>query len=444
MKPTLAPAPDLSGPQLWERLQDHVRQATGVVLSPYTAATCLQRLHELARASGKAPAAFLAGASPGTADGDRLFDAVCVKTTWFNREPAGVRALADALARRASASGTHQVRIWSAACSTGEEAYTAAMAFLDVGLVPEVLATDLSASALDHAARATYPASCLAAVPESWRARYFEPPGGRSVRVAAAVAARVRFARHNLTSAAPSAAGGVRYDAILCRNVLLYFEREQALSIVEQLARCCTSDGYLLLGVSERTLVWSSSSTVVPDEEYPHLLRRSRRPAPPVHAPARAAVAAPPAPPAAPVAGPLERTASPVDLRFDGGELPAQADPSDASAHVVRGLGLKRANRVAEAIDAFLCARSFAVHETWLPTYQLALCFEELGRMGDALLAFEDALAALEAGAPAGLPAHDAEARALAPIAAESCRRRLALLRRQSSAVAGGPRWTRR
>src|SRR5690606_37529821 len=127
------------------------------------------------------------------------------------------------------------LRIWSAGCSTGEEAYSIAMALCRT-LTREqlqrvsILATDIHADKLRSAACGVYRKWSFRIADDRLASRFFEPQPDGGVRVADALRAMVRFERLNLAAPGyPSAATGTgRMDIIFCRNVLLYFSREQA------------------------------------------------------------------------------------------------------------------------------------------------------------------------------------------------------------------------
>src|SRR5690606_28928652 len=99
--------------------------------------------------------------------------------------------------------------------------------------------------------------------------------------------------------------------------------------------------------------------------------------------------------------------------------------PLAATAHLARGLLLKRATRTREAIDAFRAAR-FLAPRAWLAPYQLALCLEAMGEPTEAAEAYRHALGVIEAGGPPGLASASLAIEALATTVAEVCRNRVA------------------
>ncbi len=143
--------------------------------------------------------------------------------------------------------------IWSAGCATGEEPYSVAIALLETGRAGKgdrILATDVSARALEIARRGGYGSRALRRLPPPVAARWFE--GGEERRLRSEVRALVTFARHNLV-ADPAPQGGP-FDMVLCRNVLIYFDPTAAVSVMYRLANAVRPGGVLVLGPVELPL----------------------------------------------------------------------------------------------------------------------------------------------------------------------------------------------
>jgi chemotaxis methyl-accepting protein methylase len=194
------------------------------------------------------------------ADGDalvaRLVDEVTIKETYFLREPRELRSIDWPQAVRAAhAGGRDAVRVWVAACATGEEAYSMAMLAseaLGTAQPPvTILATDVSGAALARAAAATYTERSLRSVPPELRERHLIDDGGRHV-VAPAARALVRFQRHNLLQDPFPPAGETPFDVIACRNVLIYFDGETVERVIGRLEAALRPAGRLILGAADR------------------------------------------------------------------------------------------------------------------------------------------------------------------------------------------------
>jgi len=190
----------------------------------------------------------------------RFINAICTNETRFFREPAQfeyLRARLSVAWRRDAEAGrrSRRVRVWSAACSSGEEPYTLAMALLG-GLPPdwsvEVLATDISTKVLERAVAAVYPMERLQEIPSELHKRFLlRGVGSRdgAFRVGPSVRSAVRFQRENLVTGDFTPLG--QFDLILCRNVLMYFRPETRRTVVSRLLRQLAPDGQLFVGHSE-------------------------------------------------------------------------------------------------------------------------------------------------------------------------------------------------
>jgi chemotaxis protein methyltransferase CheR len=184
-----------------------------------------------------------------------MVDALTTNETSFFREARhfdllATRVLPPLLADR------RRIRIWSAGCSTGEEAYTLAMVVRQAlgrstAANVRILATDLSAVALKRARTATFKEKLIAKVPEALRATAFQrvsrtPP--HSYRVADDLRAMVRFARLNLMDPWPMRR---QVDVIFCRNVMIYFDEETQQRLIARFTDMLAPGGHLFLGHSE-------------------------------------------------------------------------------------------------------------------------------------------------------------------------------------------------
>jgi chemotaxis protein methyltransferase CheR len=184
-----------------------------------------------------------------------LIDALTTNFTSFWRESAHFEFL-----RQRLASGRPPGRppaVWSAACSTGEEPYTIILCLLAAGFEParvQVRASDISTRALAQARSGVYPEARVEPLPQDWRRRYFVRGVGASagfVKVRPEVQQCLQLERRNLLEPF----GGVgSFDAIFCRNVMIYFDRPTQSSLVGRLAERLLPGGYLFLGHSEGLL----------------------------------------------------------------------------------------------------------------------------------------------------------------------------------------------
>lgn len=183
-----------------------------------------------------------------------LIEALTIHETRFFRIPAQFEALSTLMPRLASerrrGSGQRpRLRAWVAACSTGEEAYSLAMALLaiaDPTWSAEILATDLSRAVLARAREGRYPKERLEHLPEGYVTRYFDTRADELV-VRPQVRELVRFEPHNLKAQCPPGS----WDTIWCRNVMIYFDNAFRAELLERLYRSLTPGGYLFVGEAE-------------------------------------------------------------------------------------------------------------------------------------------------------------------------------------------------
>jgi chemotaxis protein methyltransferase CheR len=188
----------------------------------------------------------------------RMISALTTNVTRFFREPHHFEHLRshviEPLAQ--SARGGNKIRLWSAACSTGQEPYSIALTVLSA--IPEaakldvkVLATDLNPFVVEHGRRGIYEPSELADIPQQLRSRWFElaidASGGQ--RIGSEARALVSFREMNLMERWPVKGP---FDAIFCRNVVIYFDRETQERMWSGFAGVMRDGSVLYAGHSER------------------------------------------------------------------------------------------------------------------------------------------------------------------------------------------------
>ena len=199
-----------------------------------------------------------------------FIDALSTNLTSFFRESAHFdylsREIMPALFTQASSRRDRRVRLWSAGCSSGEEAYCIAMTTLDAldrwcGQVGgrehpslwdvKVLATDISSRVLAHATNGVYDEARCEQIPPSLRGRYFSPRllgGVKALAVSSKLRDVVRFRRLNLLGDWPSTG---KFDAVFCRNVMIYFDKASQTRVVNRIHESLAPGGYFFTGHSE-------------------------------------------------------------------------------------------------------------------------------------------------------------------------------------------------
>ncbi|HEY2702130.1 MAG TPA: CheR family methyltransferase [Candidatus Dormibacteraeota bacterium] len=189
-----------------------------------------------------------------------LFNTILINvTTFFRDPPAWERVEKDVVPRiLAGKDDGEPIRVWSAGCASGEEAYTLAIILCEALGVDgfrervKIYATDLDEDALERARHGTYTAKEIAAVPEELQSRYFEERGGPWV-FRNDLRRSVIFGRHDLVQDAPIS----RLDLLVSRNTLMYFTVESQARILARLHYALNDSGFLFLGKAETLLAHS-------------------------------------------------------------------------------------------------------------------------------------------------------------------------------------------
>ncbi|MDR0882890.1 MAG: protein-glutamate O-methyltransferase [Candidatus Adiutrix sp.] len=191
-----------------------------------------------------------------------LLDALATNLTSFFREPQHFQfmyqTMLPELEARLKRSGSHRLRIWSAACSSGEEPYTIGMVVLEKcpyfghGGDFKILATDLSTKVLNMAKRGLYGPEKIKDLPPQYLAKYFTKVdsgrGEKMHQVTETLRHTIAFRRFNLMEPLPFKGP---MDLIFCRNVMIYFDKETITDLVAKYYRLLAPGGYLFIGHSE-------------------------------------------------------------------------------------------------------------------------------------------------------------------------------------------------
>jgi chemotaxis protein methyltransferase CheR len=342
----------------------------------------------------------------------RLIDEVTIRETTFIRNRGQLDAIGwPGLLSSARAAGSRTIRVWSAACASGEEPYSLALladqAFGPAPAPVDVLGTDISAAALAAAAAGRYRDRAVGLLELPERARYLKRGPGGSHLVGPRLRALVRFRQHNLAHGPFPPAGEDCFDLIVCRNVLIYFEQPLAARVVDLLQRSLRPGGVLILGAADRLQLTALTTPPSPFPPDP-VLAGPFPPSPVLRGPA---VAGGPA-----LRRPLGRDPAPSrEQRLEQalaaagrgareaalGQVRAllAGDPLDAEAHLLHGLVLLEAGQPAAAVAALRRAL-YADPGFALAAFTLGRAYDALGETVAARRAYERALRA--PGAPDG------------------------------------------
>ncbi|MGY2199399.1 CheR family methyltransferase [Pseudomonas gingeri] len=178
-------------------------------------------------------------------------DLLTTNETYFFREPRHFEFLKETVLPQLR--GHAPVRIWSGACSTGEEPFTLAMVLADsLGARPwEILASDISARVLDKARTGRYPLDAIKGIPDALLNKYCLKGVGSNTgvfMVDPALASRIEFTSINLNNPLPAVG---QFDVIFLRNVMIYFDNQTKSQVVQRLLKHLKPGGYFVISHSE-------------------------------------------------------------------------------------------------------------------------------------------------------------------------------------------------
>ena len=245
----------------FERYQALVNREAGIWLSTVKKALLVGRLaRRLRELQVTSYADYYERVVADPAERTRMIDAICTNETHFFREPRHWEYLVENvypswIAEADAGRRERRVRVWSAACSSGEEPYSIAMSLLTAfpsGWSLEVLATDLSTKILDRARAATWPIAKAAEIPEAYLKAFMLKGFGSyagTMRAGPEIRALIRFQQFNLSGdewPPPQS-----FDLVFCRNVLIYFDKATKEKVVSRLLDRLVPSGHLFLGHAE-------------------------------------------------------------------------------------------------------------------------------------------------------------------------------------------------
>lgn len=259
-------------------LMDKITRDRGFRCASYKDKCLRRRIAVRMRASGTVTPQEYAGVlDQDPREYDRLLRSLTINVTKFFRNWESFAAL-DVKVVPALWERGEQVRIWSAGCASGEEPYSLAILMykhaIETGAEHRldrirIVGSDIDADSLGAAERAFYAASALGETPSELRARYFEEIAGLHTVVPGAKNL-VSFERSDLLTDAPPMEA---VDLLVCRNVIIYFEREAQDKLFAAFHRAIAPGGYLMLGKVE-TLLGEARSLFAPVNARERIFRK--------------------------------------------------------------------------------------------------------------------------------------------------------------------------
>lgn len=194
--------------------------------------------------------------NPSGEEARNLVNALTTNHTFFMREPIHFEYMRKVVLPklRKTEAVRKDLRIWSAAAATGEEAYTIAMLLMDFFGIEHgewdttVLATDISTRVLEYASRGVYLKEQVEPLPEKWKRRYFKSVGETEYQVKEELKGEVIFRQFNLMNPFPFRR---KFHVVFLRNVMIYFEEETKYQLLKKIYDFMEPGGYLFIGTTE-------------------------------------------------------------------------------------------------------------------------------------------------------------------------------------------------
>ena len=259
-----------------------LRERSGFDLDSYKDRCIKRRIASRVRASGLNDSGrYVDLLRSDNSELEALLAVLTIHVSQFFRNPSTYRVLEEKvlaeLVAAARGLGERRLRLWSVGCAGGEETYSLALLLHDMKLDDfeiSIIGSDVSEPILEKAQQAEYKAAHLFEVPAPVRQRYFEQIGEDRYRLDPEVRGMVRFQRHNVLADAdyPEA------DLILCRNVMIYFSREEQNKILSRFASTLGRDRFLVLGRAE-TLMGTAREYFRSEYPVERIYRCQKRPA---------------------------------------------------------------------------------------------------------------------------------------------------------------------
>lgn len=266
---------DIFDDRFLAQVKRHLFKSRGVDLSGYSPSFVMRAIRKrMGRSDSEGYPAYARLLLRSDEETNELLNALSINVTEFFRDKGAfesfqVKAVRPLLESKI-ASGGGILRIWSAGCATGQETYT-----IMIGLSEElkrvgkanlpllsVMGTDLSRDAVAKAKNGVFTMDEVKSVPDKYLSAYFERSGD-NFTVAEALRKRVRFHLENLLDKP----GSRFFDAIVCRNVLIYFSRPMHEIVMQNLYEALRMDGYLMLGRTEALIGDMRSKFCIVDQE---------------------------------------------------------------------------------------------------------------------------------------------------------------------------------
>jgi chemotaxis protein methyltransferase CheR len=252
--------PERLTPQQFELFQKFIYDCCGIKLDPTKITLVSNRIRKrlLATQCQDFSAYYrFVTSKAGAGELPEFIDSITTNETWFFRTPSNFdwfknTYLPELLREKVDGKRSPALRVWSAACSSGEEPYSLAMCIAESSVTlrgwnVDIVGTDISDSSLALAQAGVYKKRAMQEMDESRIRRHFTEEPTESFHLRPAIKNMVTFKKHNLIKPMTDKP----FDCIWIRNVLIYFNRESKAKVIENLVKSLANGGYLVVGPSE-------------------------------------------------------------------------------------------------------------------------------------------------------------------------------------------------
>jgi chemotaxis protein methyltransferase CheR len=231
-------------------LKNLVYKTSGINLHEGKLELLKSKIAKRMRLTKKSQSEYLSYLNTNERETIEFIDTVTTNHSFFFRENKSIEHIIEQFQLHPQ-KDRKQFKLWCAACSTGDEPYTVAAQLKDLGFNFSILATDLSHTVLETAARGIYKSAKLTKVPKPLMHKYFQKGSGKYAghfKVKKDLTQHIDYKKFNLIS---DPAPNLEFDAVLCRNVMIYFDSKTSEGVINKLYQTLVPGGFFAIGNAE-------------------------------------------------------------------------------------------------------------------------------------------------------------------------------------------------
>lgn len=237
----------------YEQFKKDILELTGIDLNAYKERQMKRRIHTLSTKYGfKTYNDFFQDLKKNAEHRKHFMNYLTINVSEFYRNPQQWEVLESKVIPELLTKNKHALKIWSAACSTGDEPYTIIMIMKEMfpNVKVSLLATDLDDKVIEYAKEGCYAQKSIANLPQKYVQKYFKKEANGMYQLSREIMDCVEFKQHNLLADRYD----TNFDLIVCRNVLIYFTEEAKLEVFKRFHSSLRPEGYLFIGSTEQIL----------------------------------------------------------------------------------------------------------------------------------------------------------------------------------------------